>query len=259
VQELLAFGFFDRIDADDSSVVYGSPSTSILDPLSLPVSPSTPSTTPTKPRLKRPPVTLPTSLTPAKPKQWRDVGEEVKGLFFHATIKSYPHVKGFTLRLSDHVESLARAKGRHCLAWLHRRVVRELKRAVCHPQAKPVPFWFAIEEADDGALHIHGEIAFDPTLSDKVRTALKSAGGKWLEQRRGVYQLRFDNCDFRGAGYFLKNVHKARPSRRRLMRRYDMPRRWVAAFRGKAVTANSDVSKAAIVIHSLWRDKISQH
>ena len=52
----------------------------------------------------------------------------------------------------DSVEALARAKGKHCLAWLHRRLVRQLKPLGEHYSGGgAVPFWFAIEEAAPGS------------------------------------------------------------------------------------------------------------
>ena len=121
VADLRSLGYFDRIDGSASSVVYA-------------------------------PITLLSSAKPLKPKPWRDLHEEVRGLFFHAAMKATPGLHGFTLRLSKHVEALARAQEKHCLAWIHRRVVRSLRTAVGAPGGLPVPFWFAIEENGEGSL-----------------------------------------------------------------------------------------------------------
>src|SRR5664279_6219924 len=130
-----------------------------------------------------------------KPKPWRDTGEAVKGLFFHEALSKEPGVKAFTLMLSRPVEALARSKGKHCLAWLHRRVVRQLKPLGGRYRAGAVPFLFAIEESDSGRLHIHGEISigdFGPERRSiralrrvfaPIRAALKAAGGNWDEDR----------------------------------------------------------------------------
>jgi hypothetical protein len=70
------------------------------------------------------PVSLPCThpeLAKQKPKQWRDTGESVRGLFLHEALASEPSVKGFTLMLSRDVEKLALAQGKHCLAWLHKK------------------------------------------------------------------------------------------------------------------------------------------
>jgi hypothetical protein len=81
--------------------------------------------------------------------------------------------------------------------------------------------------------------------------ARKSAGGEW--DRDGA-QLRFSKGapDFRWAGYCLKSVHRARPERRRFMRRYRSPRKWVAGFEGKAVTSSVGVQNKAEEVHSSY-------
>jgi hypothetical protein len=128
-----------------------------------------------------------------------------------------------------------------------------------------VPFWFAIEEGSrTGRLHIHCEISIGDVGAEKrtlrslrrilapIRKALRSVGGKWDVDRDGEGdQLRFSRGtpDFRAAGYWLKSVHKARPERRRFMRQYGSPRRWVAGFQGKAVTASEGLRQAAVMLH----------
>ena len=194
-----------------------------------------------------PPVSLPIThpdLPKKKRKAWRDAGEEVRGLFYHRAMADLPNVRAFTLMLSADVQRCAKAQGKHCLRWLRKRVVRQLRRT----GDLPTPFWFALEESDKGALHAHGEIVVPPDLEKAVRSALKSAAGKW--DRDGA-QLRFSKAapDFRWAGYALKSVHKARPERRRFMRRYGSSHRsWVAGFEGKAVTASEGLRRAASLL-----------
>jgi hypothetical protein len=194
-----------------------------------------------------PPVSLPCThpdIAKSKPKPWRDAGEEVRGLFYHDAMRGMPNVRAFTLCLTADVQRHAKAQGKHCLRWLHKRVVRQLG----HTGGAPTPFWFAIEESDKGELHAHGELVVLPEKEKAVRSTLKSAGGKW--DRDGT-QLRFSKAapDFRWAGYCLKSVHKARPERRRWMRRYGSPRRWVAGFEGKAVTASEGLRRLALRLH----------
>jgi hypothetical protein len=147
------------------------------------------------------PVSLPSThpeLAKQKPKPWRDTGEAVRGLFLHEAMASEPSVKGFTLMLSRDVEKRARAQGKHCLAWLHRRVVRQLKPLGERYKAGAVPFWFGIEESRRmsrrARLHIHGEISTGDVGAEKrsmrslrrivapLRKALKAAGGKWVPE-----------------------------------------------------------------------------
>ncbi len=218
-----------------------------------------------------PPVSLPCSHPDSfKPKRkpWRDSGEEVRGLFFHKALESQPNVKGFTLMLSRPVERLARAKGKGCLRWLHKRVERALRPLGAGYAGGAVPFWFAIEEGSrTGRLHIHGEISIGPVYGEKrtiralrrvfapIRKALKSAGGKWDAECDGEgIQLRFARGapDFRFCGYCLKSVHKVRPDRRRYMRKLGLSwdKRWVAGFEGNAaVTASEGLRRAAIALH----------
>jgi hypothetical protein len=210
------------------------------------------------------PCTHPESYKP-KPKPWRDTGEAVKGLFFHEALSGQPSVKGFTLMLSRPVERRAQAMGTHCLAWLHRRVVRQLRPLGGRFASGAVPFWLAIEESGKGRLHIHGEISIGHIYGEKrtiralrrvfapIRKALKAAGGKWDWERDGDgTQLRFarGTPDCRWAGYCLKRVHKAGPERRRYMRQFGLPRQWVAGFEGKAVTASVDVGRVAASLHA---------
>jgi hypothetical protein len=185
------------------------------------------------------------------PKPWESTGEELRGLFYHAAILSHGNVRGFTLRLSKAVEIDARGRGKHCLAWLHERVVRELRRAVGASEATPTPFWFSAEEDNKGALHIHGVIAFDPAHVKPIRKGLTTAGGKWIGKGR-ERQLRFSvgRPNFGWAGYSLKDARNAQPERRRFMRRLGIAAdRRLARFEGKAVTASEGLKRAAIGLH----------
>jgi hypothetical protein len=222
IKDLQALGYFDRVDGSASSVVYA-------------------------------PITLPRSDTQSKPKPWRDIHEEVRGLFFHAAMKANADHHGFTLRLSKHVETTARSQGIHCLAWLHKRVVLHLRRTVGTSRGVAVPFWFSIEQDERGALHLHGEISVDPVLKKLIRMALDKAGGKWHSPGKGYTPVRFEaNPNFRWCGYSLKDAHKARSARRLHMRRLGLStsKRWLAGFEGKAVTASEALKLAAIDLHT---------
>jgi len=184
----------------------------------------------------------------------------VKGLFLHKALETEPSVKGFTLMLTRPVKALARAQGKPCLSWLHRKVVRQLKRLRGRYSGGAMSFWFAIEESREGRLHIHGEISIGHVYGEKrtvralrrvfapIRKALKAAGGQWEPDRDGDgTQLRFarGTPDFRWAGYCLKSADKARQERRRHMRNGLSDRRWVAGFEGKSVTASAGLRQSA--------------
>jgi hypothetical protein len=184
------------------------------------------------------------------PKAWRDTHDDVRGLFYAVAIRIGGNVRKFDLNLSQVVEALARGQGKQCLAWLHRRVVRHLRRALGASKGIPTPFWFATEESDEGRLHIHGEIAFEPHREKLIREALKAAGGRW-EKDAEEYQLVLTKSpNLRGAGYCLKSYSKARPDRRRYMQQFGSPRSMVAGFEGKAVTVSVDLKRTAIGCHS---------
>lgn len=193
-----------------------------------------------------PPITFPRSFNPLTPRPWERTTEGLKAIFYHDALRHHPNVKAFTLMLSDGVERACRDQGKHCLASLHRRIAKELKRAVGASQG--IQWWFCIEESPAGVLHCHGEVSFDPSDEELVRKGLKVAGGVWTGKGR---QLRFakTNPDFRWAGYAAKNVSKASPLRRRFMRRFGSPQQWVAGFDGKAVTASQDLVRQARTVY----------
>lgn len=193
---------------------------------------------------------------PQSSQLFRDTHHDVRGLFYAVAIRIGGNVRKFDLNLSDKIEVLARGQGKHCLAWLHQRVVQRLRRALGASQGIPTPFWFAIEESDKGVLHAHGEIAFEPHREKLIRKALKTAGGRW-EKDSAEYQLILTKSpNLRGAGYCLKSYPKARPERRSNMQRYGSPRSMVAGFEGKAVTVSRDLKRAAIECHSVAVEEV---
>jgi hypothetical protein len=224
VADLLACGYFARVDAATYPLVG-------------------------RPIITRSPLTLPLNAYPMTPKAWRDTHDDVRGLFYAVAIRVGGNVRKFDLNLSSRVEAIARGQRKHCLAWLHRRVVRQLQRTLGASVGVPTPFWFAIEESDKGVLHAHGEIAFEPHLEKLIRKALKAAGGAWAKENEEYQLVLTKSPNLRGAGYCLKSYSKARPDRRRYMRQFGSPRNMVAGFDGKAVTASSNLKRTAIGCH----------
>lgn len=225
VADLLDFGYFARVDAAAYPIVV-------------------------RPLIRHSPLSLPVSLNPLNPKAWRDTHDDIRGLFYAVAIRSGGNVRKFDLNLSSEIEASARSQGKHCLAWLHRRVVRCLRSAPCSTEGFPIPFWFALEESDGGRLHIHGEIAFDPHNVKPIRHALKTAAGRWNQDSAPFQLILTISPNMRGAGYCLKSYPKARPERRRLMEQFGSPRSFVAGFDGKAVTASQGLKRAAINFHT---------
>lgn len=157
VADLLACGYLARVDASAYPIVG-------------------------RPIIKQSPITLPQSTYPTTPKAWRDTHDDVRGLFYAVAIRIGGNVRKFDLNLSTEIEALARLQGRHCVAWMHRRVVRQLRKSLATPSASPIAFWFAAEEGKAGQLHLHGEIGFEPHLEKSIREALKMAGGAWRKE-----------------------------------------------------------------------------
>jgi hypothetical protein len=226
--------------------------------------------------IKHPPVSLPISHPDTKRRKhplWRDTGEKVRGLIFHETLAGEPkiRVKAFTLMLSKPVEAQARFKGKNCLAWLHKRLVRQLRRVDSLYPSGDADFWFAIEEGErSGKLHLHGEIAIPLPPGEKhsvrdvrrvyapIRTALKRAGGQWDEERDGEgTQLRLapHTPDCGWAGYCVKNVDKARPEMKRYMRQFGSPKNWLTTFEGKTVTASATLNVNARELYAKLRGR----
>ncbi len=198
------------------------------------------------------------------PRAWAYTGDDIRGLHYHDALREEAHsnltYRAFTLRLGKDVEKLARAQHKHCLDFLRKRIARHLKDALQPRNGVHWLWWFAIEEDDKGALHIHGEIAFFECDRRLVRKALCAAGGKWLapppvivggKKRQSPRQLRFSRYapDHGWAGYSLKNTRKAGRGWRRLCKRQGNPRFMTATFEGKAVAASGPVKAAAVLIH----------
>lgn len=225
VSDLLACGYFQRVDAAAYPLV-GRPITT------------------------KPPITLPLNPYPIRPKAWRDTHEDVRGLFYAVGVRISGNVRKFDLNLSERVEALARGQGAHCVAWMHRRVVRQLRLALGELTGLPTPFWFAAEESRSGRLHLHGEISFEPQHDKSIRKALKRAGGAWMTEGSEHQLVLTRSPNMRGAGYCLKSYSKARPDRRRYMAQFGSPRSMVAGFDGKAVSVSLDLRRIAIECHA---------
>lgn len=234
VQDLWAFGWFQAIDGKTSSVVR-----------------------------------LPINIISSKnlnqgakhPKtRWNDLEDVTKGLFCQAALKTYfPHVFGFTLKLSAKTEATARAMGKHCRRYLTKRLREEISRSLRRAGIKKVkiPFWFELEEDRHGILHIHGVAAFDPAMKEIIRKGLDTGGGKWRHPGggKGYTPVRFEtNPDFRWAGYSLKDYAKSRARRRHWAKRLTgvsgrAGRTLVAGFEGPALAASPELVELAKRCH----------
>lgn len=208
---------------------------------------------------------------PLEIRPWERTGETVKALFYHAALKAKADAeglvfRGFTLRLTEKLEQRARARGKHCLDYLHRQCADHLKRALQPVNAVWAWWQISAEEDENGRLHLHGNAVFRREDWKLVHKALCGAGGRWMipHPKSGKlipcpYQLHWSRRepDYRGTGYGLKNTWKADPMWRRAMKRRSarpdprnyMLRNYIPGFDGRAVTCTKEVKEAARVIH----------
>lgn len=198
------------------------------------------------------PISLPETGKSLSHQAWRDTGDEVKGLFYHLALKERGAVYSIALRLRPDVEAKARSQGVAALNWLRDRAAYHLEAAL----GRPVAFWLTLEEAS-GVLHLHGEIGVGPDEQDAARLALRKAGGLWRgpgasHQLRGKW-----NPDIRSAGYALKEVHRARPGWRAMMKGFGSPRSMTVTFEGRALTVTRDVGAEAAALYSMVIDVLA--
>jgi hypothetical protein len=162
---------------------------------------------------------------------WRDTTDLMKVTYFHRALTKMGCAAGFTLRLNDEVQSLARQQP-DPLNWLQERIRRNLTKALGWPPA----FYVVLEETDDmkSKLHIHGELGLphdlvtNKRLLANVRKALRMAGGQWPKCRQFQANLRLD-VDEGWTSYIAKTFWKWMPHTRRLLERF--PNRIAPTFK----------------------------
>ena len=241
IQDLWAFGWFQAIDEKTSSVARAV-------------------------RVIRLPINIIASKnlnqdTKYPKTRWNDLEDATKGLFCQAALKTcFPHVFGFTLKLSAKTEATARGMGKHCRRYVTKRLREEISRSLSRAGYPNITilFWFELEEDKHGVLHVHGVAAFDPALKEIIRKGLDTGGGKWRHPGggKGYTPVRFEtNPDFRWAGYVLKDYLKSRPTRRHWAKRLKgmsgrAGKTFVAGFDGPALAASPELVKLAKRCHA---------
>lgn len=206
-------------------------------------------------RRSLPPITLPLSGKSRRPPPWRDVGDELRVLFFNLGLKAMGSHYSVTVRLRDDVEALARSHGPRCLEWLRRRASHHLQASL----NRPVDFWFVAEEDRNQRLHLHGELGITWEEFGAASAALRKAGGEWSKESRRLQVLFRGKPDLRGAGYAAADLRLTRPGHRTLMARYGNPKQHTVSFEGKALSATQGViSRAEQIYTSVRADLISR-
>jgi hypothetical protein len=165
------------------------------------------------------------------PAPWRDTTDILKATFYHRALTKMGSAVGFTLRLNDDVQSLARQQP-DPLNWLQERIKRNLTKTLGWSPS----FYAVLEETDDikPKLHIHGELGLprdmvtNKRLLADVRRALRMAGGQWLKCPQFQANLRLD-VDEGWTSYIGKTFWKWMPHTRRLLERF--PNRIVPTFK----------------------------
>jgi hypothetical protein len=156
------------------------------------------------------------------PAPWRDTTDILKVTYYHRALAEMSSPVGFTLRLNDDVQRLARQQP-DPLNWLQERIKRNLTKVFGWSPA----FYVVLEETDDmrPKLHIHGELALphdlvcDKRFLANTKKALRAAGGQWPKGTQFQANLRLD-ADEGWTSYIAKTFWKWMPHTRRLLERF---------------------------------------
>lgn len=163
----------------------------------------------------------------------------------HACTSSGPTI-AFSLNLSPKIEAKARQQT-SAAGWLLRRITRELPGHLDRPFV-----WFALEETDEGRLHLHGEIVGPEHAVSLIREALRRAGG--IEKARGWAKqadLVLDATEG-WTSYLGKRMALARKPNARS--RYILDR----SFSGDWIAASQPVKRLAKRLYEADREKVMQ-
>ena len=182
------------------------------------------------------------------PASWRNVSEPLRAVYAHEGLLEIGKVFSFTVRLRTDIEELARSKP-SALAWLQKRVAKELRKAV----GAPVSFYLTAEADGDKALHIHGELALaadlatDPDLLIEVRRALRLAAGEWEEKKRQFQVKMKPDPDDGWTSYAAKDFRFATPFMRKFLNASGS--RYRITFPGPVLSITADLNRRAEAIY----------
>ncbi len=117
------------------------------------------------------------------PPVWEKATFVLKAPWWHQAVSKDG---GVAFRVNFNPDLIAKAaksrRGLFCV--LKDRIRNELKRAFGHD----VPFWCALDETEDGRLHIQGGLAISDNEHQKAKEALQRAGGRWQHKQGQEHQ-----------------------------------------------------------------------
>jgi hypothetical protein len=180
------------------------------------------------------------------PALWRDTSDILRCHYAHEALRRLGSVYTITLRLRDDMEARARAQS-NPLAWLQKRVDRELSNAL----KRPVQFFLTIEEDGKRRLHCHGEFQVSAEEASAARAALRKAGGEWKVAKQHQTKTEPDPDDG-WSGYISKDFWKATPMMRRLLGRSS----YAVTFHGSSLSITADLNARAKALYELHRSRL---
>jgi hypothetical protein len=144
------------------------------------------------------------------------------------------------------MEAKARAQP-NPLAWLQKRVDRELSNAL----DRPVQFFLTIEEDGKRRLHCHGEFQISAEEASAARAALRKAGGEWKVAKQHQTKTEPDPDDG-WSGYISKDFWKATPMMRRLLGRSS----YAVTVHGSSLSITADLNSRAKALYEDHRARL---
>ncbi len=189
----------------------------------------------------------------SRPKPWRDSYLVTKLFFAHLAVVESGKGFAVTVNLSPEVEAAARNSPGGALNYIRRRIARYLH------EVKGVSelWWFAIEETDDGRLHLHGEVSCEQDAKTRalVRRQLRKAGGEWKSARQRQVKLK-PITDYGWYTYATKRTQITENVHRRSRLRQGAKRYLLPSFNGLGATMPNPTKKAAKHLYNEARREV---
>ncbi|WP_415717713.1 hypothetical protein [Roseibium sp.] len=188
-----------------------------------------------------------------KPKPWRDCYLVTKLFFAHLAVVESGKGFAVTMNLSPEVEAAARESEDGALNYIRRRIAWRLRDVAGVSEL----WWFAIEETDEGRLHLHGEVSCEPDKKTKanVRRQLRRAGGEWKTTRQHQVQLK-PITDYGWYTYATKRTQMTEKIHRRSRFRQGAKRYLLPSFNGLGATMPNATKKAAERLYDEARSEV---
>ncbi|MBN8180070.1 hypothetical protein [Roseibium aggregatum] len=188
-----------------------------------------------------------------KPKPWRDSYLITKLFFAHLAVVESGKGFAVTVNLSPEVEAAARNSPDGALNYIRRRIARRLRDVAGISEL----WWFAIEETDEGRLHLHGEVSCEPDENTKanVRCQLRKAGGEWKTTRQHQIQLK-PITNYGWYTYATKRTQMTENIHRKSRFRQGAKRYLLPSFNGLGATMSNTTREAAKRLYEEARSEV---